>query len=316
MSRYDSAPISDAAFARALLQTEEPVVDVDAGYGRVLVRARRRALATRRIAYGLAAAAAVTLAFLVLPVGSYARQFLAIFEPREFVPIYLSQNDSKQLRDRAFFNVGQVRFVKSMSRVRMASPAAIAAAGFQPRLPSAAALAAASRYFYLPAGRVEFTFERSRATAYERRAGRQLPPMPASIDGTHLIATSGPGMVAEFERPNGQAFTIVELRAPVVHSSGASMGEIERYVSSLPGVPRNVAAQLNDLESPSTMLPIPLRVNPKAASTLDVRGAKALAFGDDTGMGSGIIWQSDNVVYAISGTIGISEAEKLANDVQ
>jgi hypothetical protein len=313
MPQFDKIGLDDAAFAGAMLRDARIDVDVPAAYHRVLARARRRAQVSTQVAFGLAAAAVVALCFALLPIGSYGRDFLAIFEPREFVPIYLSNDDGKRLQNSPLSNLGKMHFVKSMSRVRMPSPASIAAAGFQPRLPSAGALNATPRYYYLPAGRVDFTFERTRAAAYAQRTGRQLPSMPASIDGTRLIARSGPGMVADFKRANGQMFTIVELRAPVVVSSGASMGEIERYVASLPGIPGDVAAQFKNLNSPSTMLPIPLRIDPNAASHVDVRGATALAFGDDTGMGSGIIWQSDNVVYGISGTIGISEAEKLAN---
>jgi hypothetical protein len=299
-----------------MLQDEEFVVDVTTGYRRILVRARQRALNTRRIAYALVSAAAITLAFLVLPVGSYARQFLAIFEPREFVPIYLTSVDRKQMREPAIANLGRLRFVRTMSRVAMVSPQAIADAGFQPRLPPAKALAATARYYFLPAGRADFSFDRSRAAAYESRSGRRLPPMPPELNDASIRVTSGPGMVADFKRANGQMFTIVELHAPIVSSTGASMAEIEKYLASLPGTPGDVSGQLKSLTSPSTMLPVPLNARSNSVSTVYIGGAKALAVGDETGLGSGLLWQSQGIIYSISGTIDISEATKLANALE
>jgi hypothetical protein len=316
MSHCDDISPNDAAFVRAMLQDEELAVDVPAGYRRVLVRARRRTLNTRRIAYGLAAAAAIAVALLLLPVGSYARQFLAIFEPREFVPIYLSSGDRKRMRNPAIGNLGRLRFVRTMSRVTMPSSQAVADAGFQPRLPPAGALAATARYYFLPAGRVDFSFDRSRAAAYESRSGRRLPPMPAELNDASIRITSGPGIVAEFKRANGQMFTIVELHAPIVSSTGASMAEIEKYLASLPEVPGDVSDQLKSLASPSTMFPVPLNARSNSVSTIYVDGAKALAVGDETGLGSGILWQSQGIIYSISGTIDISEATKLANALE
>jgi hypothetical protein len=313
MSHCDDALPNDAVFVRAMLPDEDLAIDVPAGYRRVLLRASRRALNTRRVAYGLAAAAAVALALLVLPVGSYARQFLSIFEPQEFVPIYLTSVDRKQMREPVIANLGRLRFVRTMSRVAMASPQAVADAGFQPHLPPPTALAATARYYFLPAGRVDLSFDRSRAVAYQRRSGRRLPPMPAEINDASIRVTSGPGMVADFKRADGQMFTIVELHAPIVSSTGASMAEIEKYLASMPGVPGDVSSQLESLTSPSTMFPVPLNVRSNAVSTVYVRGAKALAVGDETGLGSGILWQSQGIIYAISGAIDISEAIKLAN---
>jgi hypothetical protein len=316
MSHCDDGLPNDAAFVRTMLQDEAYAVDVTAGYRRVLLRGRRRALDTRRIAYGLAAAVAVTLAFFLLPVGSYARQFLAIFEPSEFVPIYLTSVDRKQMGEPAIANLGHLRIVRTMSRVAMVSPQAIAGAGFRPRLPSATALAATAHYYFLPAARVDFSFDRSRAAAYENRSGRRLPPMPADLNEARIRVTSGPGMVADFKRANGQMFTIVELHAPIVSSTGASMAEIENYLASLPGVPGDVSDQLKSLTSPSTMFPVPLNARSNAVSTIYVRGAKALAVGDETGLGSGILWQSQGIIYSVSGTIDISEATKLANALE
>jgi hypothetical protein len=316
MPHCDDALSNDAAFAQAMLRSDELAIDVPSGYRRVIDRANRRTLATRRIAYGLAAAAAVVLAIVVLPVGSYARQFLAIFEPREFVPIYLTGVDRKQLHEPSIAHLGRLRVVRKMSRVEMASPQAIADAGFQPRLPPASALAATPRYYFLPAGRLDFSFDRSRAAAYESRSGTRMPPLPDELANASIRVTSGPGMVAEFKRANGQIFTIVELHGPIVSSTGASMAEIEKYLASLPGVPTDVSNQMQGLASPSTMFPVPVNARSNSASTVYIGGAKALAAGDETGLGSGLLWQSHGIVYSISGTLKMSEATKLANALE
>ncbi|HEY1428870.1 MAG TPA: hypothetical protein VGF18_04815, partial [Candidatus Tumulicola sp.] len=171
MHFFNSVDPDDAAFAKTMLADRELSIDPAAAYRRVLVRANRRNRTTRQIVVGLAAAAVIAIGTLVLPIGSYARAFLAIFEPHEFVPIYFANEGNRNSRGPVITNYGSLRVVRSMNRVRMRSARAIADAGFQPKLPPAASLAANARYYYLPGGRINFTFERSRALAYERKTG-------------------------------------------------------------------------------------------------------------------------------------------------
>ncbi len=319
MPQFDKpTSLGDGAFAEAMLQTDDVRVDASRAYRSLLTRSHMRRQSTRRFAFFAAVAASLLIACAILPVRSHAGQFLAIFEPRQFVPLYFSGEDRHTLAGAPTLqDLGSGRVRTPMSRVRKASAEAIAAAGFDPKVPPAALTSGATvAYYFLPAGHAEFTFQRSRVSAYERRSGRLLPAMPESVGGTLVRVTSGPGAVIEYKRSNGQQFSVVELRAPAVTSSGASMAAIERYLASMPGVPLDVSRQLNELANPASMLPVPIQADKNTAWTETIGGAKALAIGDQTGLGSALVWRSNDIVYVVAGSIAISEAQAMANGIE
>jgi hypothetical protein len=311
-------PLGDGDFAEAMLQTDDVRVDASRAYRSLVMRSHVRRQSTRRFAFFAAVAASLLIACAILPVGSYAGQFLAIFEPRQFVPLYINGSDRHALAGAPTLqDLGTGRVRTSMSRVRKASVEAIVAAGFDPKVPPAALTSASAvAYYFLPAGHAEFTFQRSRVSAYERHSGRRLPVMPENVDGALVRVTSGPGAVIEYKRSNGQRFSVVELRAPVVTSSGASMATIENYLASMPGVPLDVSRQLSDLANPASMLPVPIQADKNTAWTETIGGAKALAIGDQTGLGSALLWRSNDIVYVVAGSIAVSEAKALANGIE
>lgn len=319
MPQFDNpASPGDGDFAEAMLQTDDVRVDAARAYRALVTRSHARQRSMRRFAFFTAAAALLLIACTVLPVGSYARQFLAIFEPREFVPLYISGSDRRALAGTPKLqDLGTGRVITPMSRVRKASLEAIAAAGFDPKVPAAALTTASTvGYYFLPAGHAEFTFQRSRISAYERRLGRRLPAMPENVDGTVVRVTSGPGAVIEYKRSNGQQFSLIELRAPAVTSSGASMATIENYLASMPGVPLDVSHQLSDLANPASMLPVPIQADKNTAWTETIGKEKGLAVGDQTGLGSALVWRSNDIVYVVGGSIAVSEAKALANGIE
>ena len=319
MSQFDNpTSLGDGDFAQAMLQTDDLRVDAPRAYRALVTRSQMRRQSTRRFAFFAALAASLLIACVILPVGSYAGQFLAIFEPRQFVPLYISGSDQHALAGAPKLqDLGTGRVLAAMSRVRKASVGAIAAAGFDPKVPAAASTPASTvAYYFLPAGHAEFTFQRSRVTAYERRSGRRLPAMPENVNGTLVRVTNGPGALIEYKRSNGQQFSIIELRAPSVTSGGASMATIEKYLASMPGVPLDVSRQLSDLANPASMLPVPIQADKNTAWTETIGGAKALAIGDQTGLGSALVWRSNDIVYVVAGSIAISEAKALANGIQ
>ncbi len=308
----------DAEFAAAMLHAGDVRVDASRAYRSLVTRSNTRRQSTRRFAFFAAVAASLLIVCLIVPVGLYARQLLSIFEPREFVPLYIDHADRRALADApSLADFGTGRVLVPMSRVRKASPQAVTAAGFDVKLPSETLTSGFGRtYYFLPTGHAKFTFERSRLTTYELRSKRTLPAMPENVNGTLVRVTSGPGAIVEYKRSNGQQFAIVELRAPTVTSSGASMAAIEKYLTSMPGIPPDIAQQLHDLANPASMLPVPIQADKNTAWTETIGSAKALAIGDQTGLGSALIWRSNDIVYVVAGSIAVSEAKALANGIQ
>jgi hypothetical protein len=55
---------------------------------------------------------------------------------------------------------------------------------------------------------------------------------------------------------------------------------------------------------------VPIPVGQAAAKNVRVHGVSGLFIGDSTGLGSGVIWQQNGLVYYVAGTL--TEAETIA----
>lgn len=107
---------------------------------------------------------------------------------------------------------------------------------------------------------------------------------------------------------------IVEMKSPVVTSSGASVTTIESYLLSLPGFPPDLAAQIRAIGDPATTLPVPVPTG-QDSHQVDVNGARGLFVGDSTGLGSGVVWTRDGILYATIGTMTESEVTGMARSL-
>ncbi|HEY1654183.1 MAG TPA: hypothetical protein VGF86_03610 [Candidatus Tumulicola sp.] len=299
---------------------EDVDVDLRSAYRIVQLRASLRLRNRRRVAAGLATAAAITAVAFFTPLGGYASQLLTVFEPREFVPLALTSADRNQLRlAPELVDLGTLRWSRPMTPRSMSLAKLSGLTGFHPRLPADARLLPSGgvRYSWLPAGTLSFTFSAAKASAYERRVHRHLPDMPPGLDGSTVQVTSGPGMVAAYgTRPNENRVTIVETRRPRVTTTGVSLDRLERYLFSLPGLPLDVVKQLRAISDPSTMLPVSFQIDRTTAEPVAVDGTQGLAIGDQTGLGAGVLWHKAGVLYALGGTIEASKALELADGLR
>lgn len=296
------------------------------------VPTRLRAVRKRRPAWLPALAAAGAAAVLVLactmtPLGGYASQLLTVFEPQRFVPLEITAADSEQLR----LMPDLTRF-GSFSRTRAVPQESVATLagidrklGFVPRAFDDSTLAerSPSDVLFRPASTVSFIFSAAKARAYEARFGRTLPAMPAGLDGTAYTATYGPTLIRVYGqlrkhghgsglRGLGDAVTLVESKAPRVTTSGAPLDVAASYLLALPNVPANVAAQLRAISDPAHTLPVPFVFDQTKATPVDVDGVRGMSIGDETGLGSAVMWMKDGVVYVIAGPLKESEAIALA----
>jgi hypothetical protein len=153
------------------------------------------------------------------------------------------------------------------------------------------------------------------------RTATQAPPAtnqgsPGAPDGALKPgappnADPGAGILSGSRIPT---MGIVEMTTPVVSSNGASVTAIEEYLLSLPGFPPGLAAQIRAIGDPSTTLPIPVPTG-QQSHQVDINGAKGLFVGDSTGLGSGVVWTRDGVLYATVGTMTESEVTGVARSL-
>lgn len=319
MNTFDSAHNDAEMAARAL--GGDVTVDAEKAYARF----HSRALSKKRMprwylpAAVATAAAVLACALFFTPLGGYANAFLTIFEPREFQPINLSAADLRGLKLFPNANeIGTQRIVAKPKRTDVASFAAAQAhVGFALLRPTVlpAQFGAAHSYVVYSPGQVTFTFSAAKAQASARRSHKTLPPMPPGLDGATIRLQLGDNFDARYQAgKTGRSFALIEMRAPRVTSSGASLQTLERYVLAMPNVSPALASQIQALAENS--VPVPVNIDKQHAQHVDINGTPGLAIGDNTGLGAGVMWQKDGIVYVVAGPLSMNDVLTVANGLR
>jgi hypothetical protein len=111
----------------------------------------------------------------------------------------------------------------------------------------------------------------------------------------------------------GPILAVAEMQAPQISSSGASVADIKSALLAQPGLSPAVRAAINSIDSPTGNLPIPIPAEYVSAHGVRVQGVNGQAFGDNTGLGSAIVWIKNGRVYAVAGTVTEDQALAVAN---
>lgn len=305
---------------------------------------------SRRISrpvWGAAAGAAIVAALVLTPVGSYAQDFITIFQPKQVAAVAITPAELQSLPDLGDY--GTVIQPAHQQPQRVASAAAASAvAGFTVLVPGSlpAGVPATPVYEVMPGETGSFTFSAAKARAAAAAKGKTLPPMPASIDGSSLQVTTGPVVVttyvdqaaarrvmpeaksaivgssadsdsaraaAAFAARVGPMLVIAQSTVPEVKSTGVSASELENYLLEQPGISPNLANAIRAIGDPNTTLPIPVPVNQATSHQVPVQGVTGLAVADSTGLGGGIVWEKNGMVYAVGGNLTESQLLAVAN---
>jgi len=316
---------ADAASVRAMLVAQDRAVDVAAARARLAGveasgvepaprgarRLRPGSSRASRVMTGVALAAAASV---LLVVTGGAQQFLSLFQPKQLTPVPVTAADVRSLAGLADY--GTVGGGSSIAFTPEPDAAAAAAASGL-AVPAVADLPAgtpAPGYAVVSGGVVTFTFSADLARAAAARAGGQLPSMPAGLDGSTLSVLIAPAVVVSYgidpaallqggSVPAGEAFVVVASRTPTVTSTGVTARRLEDYLLSVPGVPPQVASEIQALGDPAQTIPVPIPVDLASGSSVTINGARGLLIGDSTGLGSAVVWQHNGIVYAIAGTL-------------
>ena len=344
------APDPARALARLRAQLAATAARPPSRYERIvqMFESQRRRL-IRPLA-GLAAAAAIVGALAFTPAGALAQDFLTIFEPTQVAALPIDPADLRSLPD--LVNYGTVSAPARVSAQHFTDAAAAAAAAHLPALRPAAlppGLPGTAGYEVVPGTSGTFTFSAAKARAAAAAQGRPLPPMPANLDGATLRVSTGNALVAVYGAqalatvPNkaatgavgevrnarsladatGPVLVIGEMQAPVVAVSGhgVSVGELERYLLSQPGISPRLASAIRALGDPTSTLPvstlpIPIPANQAVWQQVRVQGVQGVAVADNTGIFSGVVWEKGGVVYGLAGTFTQSQLLQLANGLR
>jgi hypothetical protein len=331
-SRYD-AIADDAHSIATLLSVPDAKVDVAAAYSRVMRAPKAQPALGLRLPFlrpvarpmQLAFVAAVAAAALVVVAFAAAGFF---FQPTKVQPVPITLNDLQALSQLGEY--GTLTWTTEPNlQVTPSGADATSVSGLQPPVVSKLPTGVSSNVTYGAMSKAEakFTFSADKAAAAAAASGKKLPAMPAGMDGATLTITIGPAVgeiYGNMSQPTSANATDLNLPqlivaksvSPTVSSTQVTTRMLEDYIVSLPGISDELKKTINAIGDPSTTLFIPVPVEYGTSQTVTVQGVDGVALGDNTGVGSAVVWVKGGHVYAVAGTIKQSDAIDIANNLK
>lgn len=271
--------------------------------------------------------ALVGLMGLMLVGTGVAGNLIKIFEPDKVVGVPVDMESLNSLPDlRNYGSIAVVQEPDDAPAATLEEAASITGLNLlKADLPSGLG---AERIHTMTTGRASFTFDADKAAATAGGEGFKLPP---ALDGSSLFLEAGPMAVQIFGGPEdlpadkaameqtakaaeGRGdlagllsslpdLMIVQMKSPVLSSNGPSVADYRDALLTLPNLSPGLKAQIEAIGDPSTTLPLPIPIDMATSKQVDVNGVTGLAIGDNTGVGSGVVWQTGGVVRAVAGPL-------------
>ena len=140
---------------------------------------------------------------------------------------------------------------------------------------------------------------------------------------TDLSNTVAPGVCARFKKSLCQALrqsnrhiAIGQTRAPTIQATGVSVPELENYLLAQPGISPELAQAIRALGDPTTTLPVPIPLDKAISHPVQVQGVPGLSIADSTGIGGGIVWEKNGMIYGVGGTFSEEVLLRVANSLK
>ena len=334
-ARY-SGMADDARAVATLLATPELKLEVTAALKRVEAAPAAKprfgfslpilSPASRPLFAGLAAAAIM----VALVVTAFAN-ILPLFQPKTVQAVPVTVADLQSLS--ALSDYGTLTWTQKPTPQLVLSAADAEKVASGMKAPATTYLpntvTSTITYAAMPKAVAVFTFDAAKAEAAAAKSGKSLPKLPAGVDGAKLTVAVGPAIVEIFgnlgpsSTANGASnssandinlpqLVIARSSAPVVSSTQVSAATLENYVLSLPGISPDLAAAVRAIKDPSTTLLIPVPVEYATSSKVKVKGVDGVALGDNTGLGSAVIWIKGDV-FVVAGSVKKDDVVKIAD---
>jgi hypothetical protein len=163
-----------------------------------------------------------------------------------------------------------------------------------------------------------FTFSADKAAQAAAAEGEDLPPVPDGLDGSSLRLEAGPGVAAMWAQPTGvPTLVVARVGAPTVDASGGvEFTTVQDYLLSLPGLPPELAAQIEDLSQEGGTLPLPVPAELVTTSEADVNGEVATVLTSRNGLFAGVVWVEDGVMTGVAGSLSADELLSVARGLR
>jgi anti-sigma factor RsiW len=320
----------DARSVATLLAMPEPRVDVarafatvNAAHGArpaiglrmpVLLPVRRPALA---LVAAVAAAAVVVVAFA-------ASGFF--FQPTKVQAVPVTLSDLQALSELGSY--GTITWTKQPQfDVDTSAPSGAPVVAKLPK-----GVSTTVTYASMSEAVATFTFSASKASAAAAARGKTLPALPKNVDGATLTITVGPAVgevYGDLNRPtegtssstpqeiNLPQLVVAKSVAPKISATQVSVTDLENVILEQPGISAELKKTIKAFGADAgNTLFIPVPVEYANSSSVTVQGVDGVALGDNTGLGSAVVWLKGGHVYAVAGSIKQSDAIDIANNLK
>jgi anti-sigma factor RsiW len=327
-ARFDEIS-RDARSIATLLAVPEANVDVAHAYAQVS-RAPRSQPALIRLPVlrspvrpmRLALVAAVMVA--ALAVVAFAADGL-FYKPSTVTPVPVTVADMQALSQLGDYGTITWTEQPQLQVATSAADASAAAGGLKAPVASnvPSSISKTITYGAMSRAIATFTFSADKAKATAASTGKTLPALPNGLDGATLTVTVGPAIGEIYGDMSNQSasandinlpgLVIAKSVAPTVTSTQVSAQTLEDYILSLPGISPDLANAVRAVKDPTTTLLIPVPIEYASSTQVTINGAEGVALGDNTGLGSGVVWVGkDGYVYVVAGSLKQSDAIEIA----
>ena len=327
----------DARSIANLLAVPEARVDVGRAFEAVMRAPKAQPALGLRLPFLRPRARPMTLAF-VAAVAAAALVVVAFaaggffYQPTTVKTVPITVADIQALSQLADY--GTLTWTKEpqLQATTSAADAAAIAGGMQApivaQLP--AGVSTTVTYGAMSQAEATFTFSAAKAAAAAAAKGKALPNMPAGMDGATLTITVGPAVgeiYGELNQPtsgstsstsqiNLPQLVVAKSASPKVTSTQVTTAQLESYILAQPGISDQLKNAIKAIGDTSTTLLIPVPVQYATSTPVTVQGVEGVALGDNTGVGSGVVWVKNGSVYVVAGSIKQSDALAIANNLK
>ena len=279
---------------------------------------------------GLAAILVVASLLTLAPVQAAASQFLSLFRVRKFAVVSVNPASLQNL-EKAGGQIDKLlsdsaTFVKKPSEPITVTTAAEATqkAGIPVRLPTA--LAGAPRLMVQDGVDAKIKIDLARVRAILEAAGRSDVKLPDSLDGASVEFIVPPMAAAQFgDCPRGlDCVSLVQLASPTVDApAGVNVSQMGEAMLQLLGLSPDEARHFAQAIDWSSTLVIPIPTDAATFRDVTVDGVSGVLVQADSRKSGGpnrthytLLWQKNDVVYALSGTGDPTRAVEIADSLK
>lgn len=266
-----------------------------------------------------ASVAAILIVILLVPgTSALASQLLSLFRVQNFQTVQVTHQDITALSQYSAPRVddlGSIQFQANSFHMRnnLTQEQAVKSVQFPVVLPAKLpdGVSNSPAFSVVEAGHGVFTFSAAKLHVYLVKNGYGNVKIPANLDGATFDVTTTAGVMIKYGYHGGNPFIVVEMPSPVIRATGsASLEQLQSFMLSLPGLPPSLVAQLKQIDISKGTMPIPVPAGVDA-HTVTVNGASGVLLNTTKTttienvkqfpVGSVLVWQSKNIIYALGG---------------